>query len=103
MKGFIIGDYKFDKPRIGKGAFSNIYKGQHIHTNLPVAVKEMPYDKIKKIKDNVKREFSLLKTLDHPNIIKLYESIDTVKYVYLVMEYARGESLHSNLKAAPNR
>ena len=41
--------------------------------------------------------------LEHPNIVKLHESIDTIKYVYLVMEYARGESLHSNLKAAANR
>ena len=54
MKGYIIGDYKFEKPRIGRGAFSNIYKGQNIHTKLPVAVKEMPYDKIKKIKRKYK-------------------------------------------------
>lgn len=31
------------------------------------------------------------------------ESIDTPKYVYLVMEYAKGESLHASLKAAPNK
>ena len=30
MKGFIVGDYKFEKPRIGKGAFSNIYKGKNL-------------------------------------------------------------------------
>jgi len=44
-----------------------------------------------------------LSKLDHANIIKLHESIDTPKYVYLVMEYARGESLHSHLKSMPNR
>jgi serine/threonine protein kinase len=44
-----------------------------------------------------------LSSLDHPNIIKLHESIDNPKYVYLVMEYARGESLHAHLKSMPNR
>ena len=34
------------------------------------------------------------KNLEHPNIIRLIESIDTAKYVYLVMEFAKGESLH---------
>lgn len=49
------------------------------------------------------REIKILSKLDHPNIIKLHESIDTPKYVYLVMEYAQGESLHAHLKSAPNR
>lgn len=45
------------------------------------------------------REIKILSKLDHPNIVKLHESIDTAKYVYLVMEYATGESLHTHLKA----
>lgn len=99
MKGFIIGDYKFDKPRIGKGAFSNIYKGQHIHTKMPVAVKEMPYDKIKKIKDNIKREFLLLKTLDHPNIIKLYDVFfdESSKNIYFMIDLYDSGDLSSYL------
>ena len=45
----------------------------------------------------------ILSKLSHPNIIKLYEAIDTPQYVYLVMEYAQGESLHAYLKAQPQR
>lgn len=37
------------------------------------------------------------------SLVKLYESIDTPQYVYLVMEYVQGESLHAHLKAQPNR
>lgn len=94
MKGFIIGNYKCDKPRIGRGAFSNIYKGENINTKMPVAVKEMPFDKIKKIKENIKREFTLLKTIDHPNIIKLYDVYfdESSKNIYFMIDlYERGD------------
>lgn len=50
-------------------------------------------------KKSALREIKILSRLSHSNVIKLYEAIDTSKYVYLVMEYAIGESLHGYLKA----
>lgn len=49
------------------------------------------------------REVKILHKLSHPQIVKLYESIDTAKQVFLVMEYAVGQSLHAYLKAQPKR
>jgi len=41
--------------------------------------------------------------MKHPNIARLYETIDTEKYVILVMEYVGGGSLHSYLKSKAER
>ena len=43
------------------------------------------------------REVKVLKLLNHPHIIRLYEVIDTPKELILVMEYASGGELHDYL------
>ena len=43
----------------------------------------------------VMREVRIMKGLDHPNIVKLYEVIDTKEYLYLVLEYAAGGEVRS--------
>lgn len=45
------------------------------------------------------REMRILKTLNHPNIVRLYEVIDTEKELYLVMEYAAGGEVFDYLVA----
>jgi serine/threonine protein kinase len=47
------------------------------------------YDKIKlndqQRKNSVKREIEILKKVDHENIVRLYEVIDTSKQVYRII------------------
>lgn len=52
---------------------------------------------------SVKREIKLMEKMKHTNIIRLYEVIDTTKYVILVMEYGGKTSLHGYLKAQSER
>ena len=49
----------------------------------------------------MKREISILSRLDHPNLIKLYDSIDQSTKVSLIMEYVKGRSLYSYIKKRP--
>jgi len=49
-------------------------------------------------KRSVSREITLMQRLDHPNIVKFFDSIDTNKTINLVMEHVQGKSLYSYLK-----
>ncbi|CAG9328242.1 unnamed protein product [Blepharisma stoltei] len=99
-----IEDYKVDK-QIGQGAYAIVRHATHIATSKKVAFKT--YEKIKLLdpnrKKNVMREIDILGMLDHKNIVKLYETIDTARQLHIVMEYISGCSLHGYLKRKPNR
>lgn len=41
--------------------------------------------------------------MNHPNVVKIYEAFETDDYVYLVMDYVGGGSLHSYLREKSNR
>lgn len=43
--------------------------------------------------ERVSREIHILKLIRHPNLIQLYEIIETPKYLFLVMEYCSGGEL----------
>lgn len=43
---------------------------------------------------NLLREIKILWKLKHQNILTLYESIDSLKNVYLITDYIKGGSLH---------
>lgn len=80
---------------IGKGTFGKVKKGIHVKTNEKVAIKILEKDKIQDVADveRVAREIHILKIVRHPNVIQMYEIIETQKQLYLIMEYAEGGEL----------
>ena len=103
MDEFILGDYIFSRKKIGKGAFSVIYKGTHRLTKKIYAIKEISYENLNKIKHTIKREFTVMKKLNHPNIIKLHEVFfdNDNKNVYLVLDYYERGDLCNFLDGKP--
>ena len=102
MSTFLIKDYVVSRRRIGKGSFSTIYKAFNTTNNREYAIKEIIVDK-KNIKSNVKREFLVLKKLDHPNIVKLHDLIIDTSYnnIYFVFDYFKNGDLAKFLDNKP--
>jgi 5'-AMP-activated protein kinase catalytic alpha subunit len=80
---------------IGEGTFGKVKLGTHNLTGEKVAVKILEKHKIVEDVDVVRvtREIKILKLARHPNIIQLYEIIETPKQLYLIMEYISGGEL----------
>ncbi|XP_014249998.1 serine/threonine-protein kinase MARK2-like isoform X4 [Cimex lectularius] len=85
-----IGKYRLLKT-IGKGNFAKVKLARHVPTGKEVAIKII--DKTQLNPGSLQklfREVRIMKLLDHPNIVKLFQVIETEKTLYLVMEYASG-------------
>eukprot|EP00401_Gymnodinium_catenatum_P040193 CAMPEP_0117608500 /NCGR_PEP_ID=MMETSP0784-20121206/80840_1 /TAXON_ID=39447 /ORGANISM="" /LENGTH=416 /DNA_ID=CAMNT_0005411775 /DNA_START=1 /DNA_END=1248 /DNA_ORIENTATION=- len=89
-----IGHYILGKT-IGEGTFGKVKLGTHIATGEKVAVKILERERIKEVADveRVAREIHILKIIQHPHIIKLYEVIETPEQLFLIMEYCSGGEL----------
>ena len=75
--------------KLGCGAFGSVYKATLIGTDIVRAIKIIEKDKVSEPKRLV-MEMSLMRQLDHPNLVKLYETYETENEIYLVMEYCEG-------------
>ncbi|KAM9707323.1 MAP/microtubule affinity-regulating kinase 3a isoform 15-T15 [Menidia menidia] len=94
-----VGNYRLLKT-IGKGNFAKVKLARHIPTGREVAIKII--DKTQLNPNSLQklfREVRIMKILNHPNIVKLFEVIETERTLYLVMEYASGGEVFDYLVA----
>uniref|UniRef100_A0A673I2J3 MAP/microtubule affinity-regulating kinase 3 n=1 Tax=Sinocyclocheilus rhinocerous TaxID=307959 RepID=A0A673I2J3_9TELE len=94
-----IGNYRLLKT-IGKGNFAKVKLARHVLTSKEVAVKIIDKTQLNSSSlQKLFREVRIMKFLNHPNIVKLFEVIETDKTLYLVMEYASGGEVFDYLVA----
>ncbi|KAJ3613200.1 hypothetical protein NHX12_019452 [Muraenolepis orangiensis] len=94
-----VGNYRLLKT-IGKGNFAKVKLARHILTGREVAIKII--DKTQLNPNSLQklfREVRIMKILNHPNIVKLFEVIETDRTLYLIMEYASGGEVFDYLVA----
>ena len=81
---------------LGSGSYGSVYKAKNLAMENIVAIKC-----IEKVQDNmvddleIKNEINILKSLSHPNIVKIYEFFDMPLYYYIVTEYCKNGELFS--------
>ncbi|CAK9302933.1 unnamed protein product [Gordionus sp. m RMFG-2023] len=92
-----IGFYKF-KGEIGSGNFSQVKLATHCLTNEKVAIKILDKTKLdQKTRKLLSREVFIMELLHHPNIIRIYEVIDSLTKINIIMEYASGGELYTKI------
>jgi calcium-dependent protein kinase len=82
--------------KLGEGSYGAVYQAQHKKTNMIRAIKAIKRKHIDSISFN--NEITILKSVDHPNIIKLFECYYDSNYYYMVEEYCPGGDLYDYIK-----
>ena len=81
---------------LGKGSFSSVYKVRNKNTNLFRAMKIIQKN-FQKDNEEILREINILKNLDHPNVMKIYEFLEDDKNYYLIQEFCDEGDLETAL------
>ena len=77
---------------VGEGCFGKVFKGRRKYSGQIVGLKFISKrGKSEKDLKNLRSEISILKRLEHPNIICLFDSFETATDFCLVTEFAHGE------------
>jgi calcium-dependent protein kinase len=99
-QGTIKDTYKIGS-KVGEGAFGSVRKITHRLTGEVRAVKTIHKKNMKTEDDNhfFFNEITVLRSLDHPNILKLYEFYQDEKNYYIITEYCSGGELFDRVIA----
>jgi calcium-dependent protein kinase len=87
--------YGFGK-LIGKGNFAKVHIAKKKANEQTYAIKTIEKVKLTENPKNLaslEKEIEILRRVDHPNVIKLYEVYENDLYVHLILEYLKGGEL----------
>eukprot|EP00397_Hematodinium_sp_SG-2012_P009010 GEMP01009082.1.p1 GENE.GEMP01009082.1~~GEMP01009082.1.p1 ORF type:complete len:495 (+),score=89.47 GEMP01009082.1:164-1648(+) len=96
QKGRIDANWDMGRKKIGQGGYGYVVTGVHKMTRVTRAIKQIGKAHVKSI-DRFKQEIAIMKLMDHPNIVKLYETYEDSRYIYLVMELCLGGELFDRI------
>jgi calcium-dependent protein kinase len=83
---------------LGSGAFGEVRLCLHKDTQSQRAVKVLRKNLLdEKEMDMLKNEIAILKDMDHPNIVKMYEFLEDEKRIYIVTEICKGGELFDEI------
>ncbi|XP_062924423.1 NUAK family SNF1-like kinase 1 isoform X1 [Mobula hypostoma] len=81
---------------LGSGAYGKVRKALERVTGRTVAIKSVQKDKVQKELDwiHIQREIEIMSSLNHPNIINIYEVFESKDKIIIVMDYCSNGELY---------
>lgn len=95
--------YDIEDSKLGEGTFAVVRKATRRHSKgsreVVRAIKTVAKQYVQDVAE-FKREVEVMKVMDHPNIIKLFETFENKRNIYLVMELCEGGELFARILEA---
>ncbi|KAG0269277.1 hypothetical protein DFQ27_004140 [Actinomortierella ambigua] len=94
-----VGPYLLGKT-LGKGSSGCVKLARHRKSNEQVAIKIISKASLVNraaVHRGIEREIAIMKLINHPHVIRLYDVYETEKELFLVMEYVSGGELFEYL------
>ena len=87
---------------IGRGGMGSVYKAVQLGIDREVAVKVIPLGEDQaEIREHALRGASILASMNHPNIVRLFHVGQTPDFLYGVLEFVPGGDLKTALRRGP--
>ena len=86
------------KKKIGGGSFGTVWLSHRKdYPKYKFAIKKINKKEVGNETDLLLREINILREVDHPNIIKFYDTYEDCNHIYIVMEYCSGGELFAKI------
>jgi streptogramin lyase/predicted Ser/Thr protein kinase len=97
--GTEVAGYRIERV-IGHGGMSVVYLAEHLRLGRKVALKVLAPQlaENEKFRERFLRESKLAASIDHPNIVPIYDADEAEGLLYIAMRYVEGTDLHRLLK-----
>ncbi|XP_061449809.1 SNF-related serine/threonine-protein kinase-like isoform X2 [Rhineura floridana] len=96
-EGKIAGLYDLERT-LGKGHFAVVKLARHVFTGERVAIKVIDKSKLEGgAAAQLLQEVRCMKLVQHPNVVRLYEVIDTHTKLYLILELGDGGDMFDHI------
>lgn len=98
----IAGLYDLEKT-IGQGHFAIVKSARHIFSGERVAIKIIDKLKLDRVsQEHLFQEVKCMKLVQHPNVVRLYEVVDTPSKLYLILEFGDGGDMYDYIMKHSN-
>jgi serine/threonine protein kinase len=96
----LAGRYRVQRP-LGSGGMATVFLCEDERLGRQVAVKRLHAHSPDDVARRFSREAKLGASLNHPNLVSVFDTLTDDEAVLIVMEYVEGETLHDALQRGP--